>query len=94
MMQYDNGHWQYDNAEKLSTHFFTVLMSPNLCPTSTHILTFLKITSCATSEDLVALKVQQGDYIANCGVPSIYSAKFEDLPQVAEQLVAHHIYLR
>lgn len=53
-----------------------------------------KLNSCATDEDLQALKDTCGDWVAGCGVPTIYTATILDLPEVRHQVVAHFCYHR
>ncbi|XP_051976561.1 G2/M phase-specific E3 ubiquitin-protein ligase-like [Xyrauchen texanus] len=51
-----------------------------------------KIKQCSTEDDLVKLKQDLGEWIAECGVPQIYNANLECLPQIYGQIVKHFIF--
>ncbi|KAJ8246601.1 hypothetical protein GJAV_G00253300 [Gymnothorax javanicus] len=52
------------------------------------------LKKCATEADLAAVKHQCGDWIAECGVPHIFSASLEDLPEAIKQVEAHDCFHR
>ncbi|CAL8378000.1 unnamed protein product [Gadus morhua 'NCC'] len=53
-----------------------------------------QIKTCSTEEDLATLKQVCGDWIAGCGVPTVYTANLQDLPRVLNRVVAHFIFHR
>ncbi|XP_019748997.1 G2/M phase-specific E3 ubiquitin-protein ligase-like isoform X2 [Hippocampus comes] len=53
-----------------------------------------RIEQCKTNEDLIALQRDLGDWISECGIPGIFSAKVEDMPKIYAYVVKHYIYLR
>ncbi|CAL8235842.1 unnamed protein product [Arctogadus glacialis] len=53
-----------------------------------------QIKTCSTEEDLETLKQMCGDWIAGCGVPTVYTANLQDLPRVLNRVVAHFIFHR
>ncbi|XP_056253734.1 uncharacterized protein LOC130182673 [Seriola aureovittata] len=53
-----------------------------------------KILQCKTAGDLTALQQDLGDWIAECGVPGIFSATVEDIPKIYAYVVKHYIFLR
>ncbi|XP_059899394.1 G2/M phase-specific E3 ubiquitin-protein ligase-like [Gadus macrocephalus] len=53
-----------------------------------------QIKTCSTEEDLETLKQVCGDWIAGCGVPTVYTANLQDLPRVLNRVVAHFIFHR
>ncbi|XP_067445141.1 uncharacterized protein [Thunnus thynnus] len=52
------------------------------------------ILQCKTAGDLTALQQDLGDWIAECGVPGIFSATVEDIPKIYAYVVKHYIFLR
>ncbi|XP_031134214.1 G2/M phase-specific E3 ubiquitin-protein ligase-like [Sander lucioperca] len=52
------------------------------------------VVRCGTSEELEELKCTLGDWIADCGVPNIYTASVRDLPTIHGQIVTHYLYHR
>ncbi|XP_038560055.1 G2/M phase-specific E3 ubiquitin-protein ligase-like [Micropterus salmoides] len=53
-----------------------------------------RILQCKTAGDLTQLQQDLGDWIAECGVPSVFSATVEDIPKVYAYVVKHYIFLR
>ncbi|XP_052008021.1 G2/M phase-specific E3 ubiquitin-protein ligase-like [Xyrauchen texanus] len=53
-----------------------------------------KVVRCGTNEELEELKCTLGDWIADCGVPNIYTASLRDLPTIHGQIVTHYLYHR
>ncbi|XP_057217759.1 G2/M phase-specific E3 ubiquitin-protein ligase-like [Triplophysa rosa] len=53
-----------------------------------------KVVRCSTAEELREFKNSLGDWICDCGVPSIFTASVSDLPTIYGQLVTHYIYHR
>ncbi|KAK0147047.1 G2/M phase-specific E3 ubiquitin-protein ligase [Merluccius polli] len=53
-----------------------------------------RILQCKTAGDLTAVKQDLGDWIAECGVPGIFSATVEDVPKIFAYVVKHYIFLR
>ncbi|KAL2077900.1 hypothetical protein ACEWY4_025585 [Coilia grayii] len=53
-----------------------------------------ELKNCETEEDLQRLKQSCGDWVAGCGVPTIYTAAMEDLPALISQVVAHFSFHR
>ncbi|XP_071399935.1 G2/M phase-specific E3 ubiquitin-protein ligase-like [Centroberyx affinis] len=51
-------------------------------------------SKCRTAGDLTALQRDLGDWIAECGVPGIFSATVEDIPKIYAYVVKHYIFLR
>ncbi|XP_066515047.1 uncharacterized protein [Hoplias malabaricus] len=51
-----------------------------------------KVAVCTTHNELDELKRTLGDFIAECGVPNIFTASLTDLPTVYEQIITHHLY--
>ncbi|CAL8238536.1 unnamed protein product [Merluccius merluccius] len=56
--------------------------------------TDLNPSLCKTAGDLTAVKQDLGDWIAECGVPGIFSATVEDVPKIFAYVVKHYIFLR
>ncbi|KAL2102317.1 hypothetical protein ACEWY4_001485 [Coilia grayii] len=48
-----------------------------------------ELKNCETEEDLQRVKQSCGDWVAGCGVPTVYTAAMEDLPALIGQVVAH-----
>ncbi|KAA0712531.1 hypothetical protein E1301_Tti019073 [Triplophysa tibetana] len=53
-----------------------------------------KLQKCMGDADFSNIKADLGDWIAECGVPSIFSATLQDMPSVFAQVVTHYIYHR
>ncbi|XP_041844552.1 G2/M phase-specific E3 ubiquitin-protein ligase-like [Melanotaenia boesemani] len=53
-----------------------------------------KILQVKTTGDLAALQQDLGDWIAECGVPGIFTATIEDVPKIYAYVVKHYIFLR
>ncbi|XP_024116641.1 uncharacterized protein LOC112138307 isoform X2 [Oryzias melastigma] len=53
-----------------------------------------KIQECKTSADLTSIKQTLGDWIADCGIPQIFSASVDDIPKIYGNVVKHCIFLR
>lgn len=54
----------------------------------------LKLKNCETEEDLQRVKQSCGDWVAGCGVPTVYTATMEDLPALIGRVVAHFSFHR
>ncbi|KAL2102352.1 hypothetical protein ACEWY4_001520 [Coilia grayii] len=48
-----------------------------------------ELKNCETEEDLQRVKQSCGDWVAGCGVSTVYTAAMEDLPALIGQVVAH-----
>ncbi|XDV31700.1 hypothetical protein PO909_002663 [Leuciscus waleckii] len=55
---------------------------------------FFKVFLCKTQEELNEIKANLGDWIADCGVPGVYSATLDDIRRIYGQMIKHHIYFR
>ncbi|XP_076142999.1 G2/M phase-specific E3 ubiquitin-protein ligase-like [Alosa pseudoharengus] len=53
-----------------------------------------KIQQCVTEEQFMSLCSELGDWISDCGVPRIFTAKIKDIPRIFEQVVKYYIYFR
>jgi len=38
--------------------------------------------------------MELGDWIAECGIPNIYSASLADFPAIYQQIITHYMYHR
>ncbi|KAF5887442.1 G2/M phase-specific E3 ubiquitin-protein ligase-like isoform X1, partial [Clarias magur] len=52
-----------------------------------------RILQCKSVGDLTALRQDLGDWIAECGVPGIFSATVEDMPKIYAYVVKHYMFL-
>lgn len=55
---------------------------------------FPQLQKCNTEADFNEIKTNLGDWISECGVPSIFSSSFEDVTSVFTQILKHYIYHR
>ncbi|KAA0701574.1 hypothetical protein E1301_Tti022883 [Triplophysa tibetana] len=53
-----------------------------------------KLQKCNTEADFNEIKSNLGDWISECGVPSIFSSTFQDVTSVFTQILKHYIYHR
>nr|XP_055028865.1 G2/M phase-specific E3 ubiquitin-protein ligase-like [Misgurnus anguillicaudatus] len=49
---------------------------------------------CQTQDELNVIQSSLGEWIADCGVPGIYSAKPKDMRRIYGQVIKHYMYLR
>ncbi|KAA0701590.1 hypothetical protein E1301_Tti023855 [Triplophysa tibetana] len=54
----------------------------------------LMLQKCNTEADFNEIKSNLGDWISECGVPSIFSSTFQDVTSVFTQILKHYIYHR
>ncbi|KAA0701571.1 hypothetical protein E1301_Tti022886 [Triplophysa tibetana] len=52
------------------------------------------LQKCNTEADFNEIKSNLGDWISECGVPSIFSSTFQDVTSVFTQILKHYIYHR
>ncbi|XP_039525893.1 G2/M phase-specific E3 ubiquitin-protein ligase-like [Pimephales promelas] len=53
-----------------------------------------KILQCKTTAEMLEVKMELGDWIAECGIPNIYSASLADFPAIYQQIITHYMYHR
>ncbi|KAM4537018.1 G2/M phase-specific E3 ubiquitin-protein ligase-like [Odontesthes bonariensis] len=55
---------------------------------------FAELKRCTGAKDVERVKEVLSDWVADCGVPTVYSATAEDLPMVLYQVTAHFSFHR
>ncbi|KAA0724142.1 hypothetical protein E1301_Tti020080 [Triplophysa tibetana] len=49
---------------------------------------------CKTQEEMNGIRLNLGEWIADCGVPGIYSATLDDMRRIYRQVIKHYTYFR